>query len=133
MCSQQQHLAVCVQDEVLVALQITVCVVTTRFMSDYTQILWEWLQSLIWQQTDYASLPHEEANPSSRQKPDADALPRSPQHICSALSLSQWLPATSQSADAADRLTAYDGLTAYEVELTERSAFESFLQGYSLF
>ncbi len=49
----------------------------------------------------------------------------SPVGICSAISLSQWLPDPLKSA-------APEGLTAYEVEQTERSAFESFLQGYSL-
>ena len=102
-------------------------------MSSWTQIAWEWLQSLVGQHADYASVPHEEFDPSSRQKIVANAPPSSPQQICSAISLSQWLPTASQSADAADDLTAFDGLTEYEVEQTERSAFESFLQGYSLF
>lgn len=44
--------------------------------------------------------------------------------ICSAISLSQWLDAV-QPADSY-------GQSAYEVEQTERAAFESFLQGYSL-
>jgi len=45
--------------------------------------------------------------------------------IFSAISLSQWLKNPVTRADV-------DGLHAYEVEQAERSAFESFLQGYSL-
>ena len=102
-------------------------------MSSWTQIAWEWLQSLVEQHADYASLPCEEFDSSSRQQTGANAPPSSPQQIYSAISLSQWLPNASWSANAADDLTANDGLTEYEVEQTERSAFESFLQGYSLF
>jgi len=45
--------------------------------------------------------------------------------ICSAISLSQWLQSPASCADV-------NGLHAYEVEQAERSAFESFMQGYSL-
>jgi len=45
--------------------------------------------------------------------------------ISSAISLSQWLNNPVTCADV-------NGLHAYEVEQAERSAFESFMQGYSL-
>ena len=45
--------------------------------------------------------------------------------ICTAISLSQWLQNPVSCADV-------NGLHAYEVEQAERSAFESFMQGYSL-
>lgn len=45
--------------------------------------------------------------------------------ISSAISLSQWLNNPVTCADL-------NGLHAYEVEQAERSAFESFMQGYSL-
>lgn len=99
-------------------------------MPNWTQLIWEWLPSLVVQQTEYASLPCEDIDPASRQNTIANATP---QQIHSAISLSHWLPAAFQSADAANGSTAHDGLTAYEVEQTERSARESFLQGYSLF
>ena len=49
----------------------------------------------------------------------------SPTAICSAISLSHWLPTS-------DKCSGAEGLSAYEVEHAERSAFDSFLQGYSL-
>ena len=44
--------------------------------------------------------------------------------ICSAISLSQWLDGVKPAE--------LQGQNAYEAEQTERAAFESFIQGYSL-
>lgn len=99
-------------------------------MPSWTPLIWEWLPSLVVQQMGYASLPCEDVDPASKQSTNANATP---QQILSAISLSHWLPAALQSADAANASTAHDGMTAYEAEQIERSAFESFLQGYSLF
>lgn len=103
-------------------------------MSSWTEKLWEWLQSWIGQPYDCAYRSFlRELDLESSQDVDTAAATSLPQEIYSDISLSQWLPSAAQPADAADGLPAYDGLTAYEVEQTERSAFESFLQGYSLF
>lgn len=121
-----------VQGNVAVALlQVTMYLADKAYhMSSWTHPIWQWLQSLAGQQKEYASLPCEDTDPASRRNTAADATP---QQIHTAISLSHWLPAALQSADAATDLTALDGLTACEAEQIDRSACESFLQGYSLF
>ena len=97
-------------------------------MSNWTEVLWEWLKSVTKQEEDYAytSLPQEPMDSASRTDVSTTVPITETQTIYSVVSLSQWLPAALESADAAGTLTPY------EVEQTERSASESFLQGYSL-
>ena len=99
-----------------------------RLMSNWTEVLWEWLKYVTKQEEDYAytSLPHEPVESASKKDVSTTVPMTKPKTIYSVVSLSQWLPAALESADAADTLTQY------EVEQTERSAYESFLQGYSL-
>lgn len=98
-------------------------------MSNWTEVVWEWLQSLLEQEDDFAyrSLPQKAPEPGSRADVSTTDPISTPQAIYSAVSLSQWLPAAFESADAANNTAPF------EVEQTERSASESFLQGYSLF
>lgn len=95
-------------------------------MSNWTDVIWEWWQSLVGHQADYAELPQADNEAATSQATSVPPATTTPVELYSALSLSQWLSHTPKAADAAD------GWNAYEVEQAERSAFESFMQGYSL-
>ena len=97
-------------------------------MSDWTEAVWEWLKSVLEQEENYAytSLPETPDEAASRRDVNTTASNAAAPAIYSVVSLSQWLPAAFESAVVPDKLTPF------EVEHTERSAFESFLQGYSL-
>ncbi|KAL3136323.1 hypothetical protein ABBQ38_005587 [Trebouxia sp. C0009 RCD-2024] len=98
-------------------------------MSNWTEVVWEWLKSTTKQEEDYAyiTLAEKPPEPASRRDITTTVPVSTTQTIYSVVSLSQWLPAAFESANAAN------DLTPDEVEQTERSARESFLQGYSLF
>lgn len=98
-------------------------------MSNWTEVVWEWLKSVTKREEDYAytTLPQKPTESGSRKDISTNGPISTPQTIYSVVSLSLWLPVAFESADAAGNLTPY------EVEQTERAAYESFLQGYSLF